>query len=204
MRRFIVLLALIAVLVPILVNLSVAADEPVPLKPEKECVFIGRIQGSRVVLYPVEMVPEPVLELPVMANIKGFDVINTGTGEWQPLTLSEEGYFCANVGQGKYNLRGRDSDGKPYIIHSFNLPRGMAANLGTFWVETRNPKIVTREGWSSHVKPSAWRIYKEGSSSIALRLEHIATDEAYNDCDSWFAECHEEAYEQFGNFMARR
>jgi hypothetical protein len=207
MRRFIVFLALIVIVVPVSMNLTVAGDEPTALALEKECVLFGRILGSHdVLLYPRGQVSEPVYDLPKMAQVHGFEVLNIITGEWHPLTLSEDGHFCANVGMGRYELRGRDHARRPYVIHSFTIPRGMAANLGELWIEARDSSVVAREGWFSHVKMVGWQEYRESSGSIALRppVEHIVSDEAYEDCENWFAECHEEAYDQFASVIARR
>jgi len=208
MRRSMVFLALITIMVPVLVNLTAAGNEPVPLTLDKECVFFGRILGSHTMMYSKGSITEPVYEpgseLPTMVQIQGFEVLNTATGEWHPLTLSEEGYFCANVGKGRYDLRGRGRYGRPYTIHSFNVPGGMAVNLGSFWVEACDPTVVSREGWYSYMNEAGWQEYRRGSGSISMRLEHITSDEAYEDCESWFAQCHEEAYDQFAAVIARR
>jgi hypothetical protein len=165
----------------------VAGDEPAALTLEKECVLFGRILGHQVLLYPERKIAAPVYDMPEMTQIGGFEVLNKITGEWYPITISEDGHFCANVSMGKYDLRGRDCKGRPYVIHSFNIPKNMAANLGDFWVETCDPNVVSREGWLS----------------IALRMEHITSDEAYEECENWFAECHEEAFDQFSNVIIR-
>jgi hypothetical protein len=199
-----VFLVLIAISVPVSMNLTVAGDEPAALTLEKECVLFGRILGHQVLLYPEQQVTEPVFDLPEMKQISDFEVLNKTTGEWYPLTLSEEGYFCANVGMGKHELRGRDCDGRPYVIHNFNIPKGMAANLGDFWVETCDPTVVSREGWFTYFNEEGWQEYREGSDAIALRIEHIVSDEAYEECENWFAECHEDAYDQFSSVIARR
>jgi hypothetical protein len=193
-----------AVSVPVLVNFSVAADDPAPLQLEKECVLIGRIVGRHVMLYPTDTMADPGMYYPPMIELKGFDILNDQTGEWHPLNLSEDGYFCANVGMGRYDLRGRDADGRPYLIHSFSVPRGMAVNLGTFWIETRDPNVLAREGWFSYVRSRGFRMVQEGSNAIAIKLEQITTNEAYTDCENWFASCHDKAYEQFADVMARR
>ena len=39
---------------------------------------------------------------------------------------------------------------------------------------------------------------------LAVRLEHVTSQAAYDDCEGWFADCHEEAYEHFEQVMARR
>ena len=209
MKRFMVLLALIAISVPVSMNLTTAGDEPPPLTLEKECVLFGRIQGSHQLLYEGEKPAEPVYDpgtgMPMMTQIKGFEVLNKTTGEWHPLTLSEEGYFCANIGMGKYDLRGRDCEGMPYVIHSFNVPRGMAVNLGAFMVETCDPKVaVYPDAWSRPVMAADWHEYREGTGAIALYLEHITSEEAYEACEDWFAQCHGEAYDHFAGVIARR
>jgi hypothetical protein len=206
MRRFIVFLALIVIAVPVSMNLTVAGDEPATLALEKECVLFGRILGSQV-LYPGGQVSEPVYDLPMMAQqVQGLEVLNVTTGERHQLTVSEDGHFCANVGMGRYELRGRDHAMQPYVIHSFTIPRGMAANLGEFWIKVHDSGVVAREGWFSHVKMAGWQEYRDGSGRIALRppVEHIVSDGAYEDCENWFAECHEEVYDQFANVIARR
>lgn len=206
MKRFMVLLALIAILVPVSVNLTMAGEEPAPLMLEKECILFGRILGSHELLLPKAQIAEPVYDLPGMTQVGGFDVLNTTTGEWHPLTLSEDGHFCANVGMGRYELRGRDYAGQPFVIHSFMIPRGMAANLGEIWIEVSDLSVVAREGWFSHVKMARWQEYREVSGNIALRppVEHNVSDEAYEECEDWFAECHGDAYDQFASVIARR
>jgi hypothetical protein len=205
MKRFMVFLALIVIAVPVSMNLTVAGDEPATLALEKECVLFGRILGSQV-LYPGGQVSESVYDLPRMAQVQGLEVLNVTTGEWHQLTVSEDGHFCANVGMGRYELRGRDHAMQPYVIHSFTIPRGMAANLGEFRIEAHDPGIVAREGWFSHMKRAGWQEYRENSGHIALRppVEHIVSDGAYEDCENWFAGCHEEAYDQFASVIARR
>ena len=206
MKRFVVFLALIAISVPISMSLAVAGDEPAAMQLEKECVLFGRILGSHVLLYPNRQISAPVYEPPGMTQVQGFEVRNITTGEWQQLTLSDDGRFCANVGMGRYELRGRDHALQPYVIHSFTIPRGMAANLGEFWLEARDSSVVAREGWFSHVKRVGWQEYRESSGHIALRppVEHIVSHEAYEDCENWFAECHEEVYDQFASVITRR
>jgi len=204
MKRFMVFLALIAISVPVSMNLATAGDEPPAMQVEKECILFGRILGSHVLLYPTRQSAQPVYDLPDMTQVQGFEVLNTTTGEWQQLTLTKDGHFCANVSMGKYDLRGRDRNGKPYVIHSFNIPNGMGANLGEFWMEVRDPSIVAREGWFSHLKEAGWREYQVGSGRIAIRLEHVISDKAYEESENWFAESHEEAYDQFASVIARR
>ena len=107
MKRFVVLTLFLCLSATLWAGLWEAVD-PSPLVLTKECVPIGRIQGSHLMLYPADFIGEPVYDLPAMTRIMGFEVLNTGTGEWHPLTLSEDGSFCANVGAGRYKLRGRD------------------------------------------------------------------------------------------------
>ena len=206
MRRFIVFLALIMISVPVSMNLTVAGDESATLALEKECVLFGRILGSHVLPNLSGQVSEPVYDLPEMTHIQGFEILNTITGERHQLTLSDDGHFCANVEMGMYELRGRDHARQPYIIHGFTIPRGMAANLGEIWIEARDVRIVAREGWFSHVKRVGWQECREGSGSIALRppVEHVVSDGAYEDCENWFAECHEEVYDLFSQVIVRR
>lgn len=208
MRRFMVLLALTAILAPVSMDLTAAGNEPATLKLEKECVVFGRILGSHMMMYSEGSIPEPVYDpgsgLPTMVQIQGFEILNTATGEWHPLTLSEGGYFCTDVGKGRYDLRGRGRYGRPYLIHSFNVPGGMAVNLGSFWVEASDPAVVSREGWHSYMKEAGWHEYRRGSGSISMRMEHVTSDEAYEECETWFAQCHEEVYEQFAAVIARR
>jgi hypothetical protein len=182
MKRFVVLLTLVAITVPVSMNLMAAGDEPAPLVVKKECVVFGRILGSHLMMYSREPIAEPVYdpgsELPTM--------------------------ICANIGMGLYEMRVRASDGKPYLIHSFNIPRGMAINLGSFWVEARNPDVVSRGSLRSDQKEAGWHEYREGTSSISLRFEHITSTEIYEECENWFAQCHGEAFEQFASVIARR
>ena len=49
MRRFMVLLALVAIMAPVSMDLTAAGNEPAPLKLEKECVVFGRILGSHMI-----------------------------------------------------------------------------------------------------------------------------------------------------------
>lgn len=204
MKRFMVFLVLMALSVPLSMNLAVAGDEPAPLKLVKECVLFGRILGHRVLLYQEQQVAEPVYDLPEMTQIGGFEILNEETGEWHPLSLSEEGYFCANVGMGIYDLRGRDFKGQPYVIHTFNIPKGMAVNLGNFWVETCDPMVISKEGWTPYFQSRGWHEYGEAAGAVELRVKQVSTDEAYDDCEKWFAECHEEAYDYFSSVIARR
>jgi len=204
MRRFTVLMALILVSVPLVMGLSLAGDEPVALELEKECVIVGRIQGTEVMLYPREQTSETDQQVPIMTRIGGFEVLNVASGEWQPLPLSNEGYFCANIRMGRHDLRGRDSAGRPYLVHSFNVPLHMAVNLGSFWIETGDPGLVSQEPWYSYNRTADWREYQKGAGHIYVRLEHDTSREVYEDCESWFSGCHEEAYEHFEKVMARR
>jgi len=203
MKRFLVLSALLLMSATLWAGLSEAVD-PSPLVLTKECVLFGRVQGSHLTMYPAYFVGEPVYELPAMTQIKGFEVLNTVTGEWHPLTLSEDGYFCANISPGRYELRGRDCKGQPYVIHSFNIPRGMAVNLGSFRVNTCNPELISREGWQVYVRETGWRKYAEGDSSIGVRLEHVTSENVYENCEDWFAQCHKEVFDQFSRVIARR
>jgi len=204
MKRFTMLL--VAIFVPVLLAsvFVVYADEPAPLILEKECVIIGRILGTDVMLYPKEQRYKTDRPIPVMVKIKGFEILNTTDGEWVPLELTSEGYFCANVRMGKYELRGRDSEGRPFLIYRFNVPMNMAVNLGTFWVETTNPKLVAQDLWHNYERTSAWREYAEEGGHIAMRFEHVTDKEAYDECEEWFADCHEKAYDHFARVMARR
>ena len=203
MKRFMVFLALIALSVPVSMNLAVG-EEPAALSLEKECILFGRILGSHVLLYPARHISAPVYELPEMTQIQGFEVLNVATGEWHQISLSEDGYFCANVGMGRYDLRGRDADGEAYVIYSFTIPRGMGANLGEFWIEVRDPDIVALEGWFSYIKAEGWQEYKVDSGRIAMRVQHATSDQAYNECEDWFAGCHQEAFDKFAQVIARR
>jgi hypothetical protein len=202
--RFTLSLTLIFVSVLLVVGLPVSADEPTALSLEKECVVVGRIQGTDVMLYQKEQAPGIDQPLRDKARIKGFEILNVTSGEWQPLSLSKEGYFCANIKMGQYDLRGRDCEGRPYLIHHFNVPLNMAVNLGTFRVETCDPGLVARERWHDYFRNSGWRVYREGSGHVVVHLKHDTSREAYEDCENWFAGCHEEVYEQFENVMARR
>ena len=204
MRKSLFLLVLVVVLLLIPSSRSLAADEPAPLTLEKECVLFGRILNSHVLLYPAKKVLEPGRDLPEMTQVRGFEVLNTVTGEWHPLVLSEGGYFCANVGMGKYQLRGRNCKGDPYVIHSFTIPKGMAANLGDFWVETCDIAVVARENWYSYFREGGWQEYEQASGRIGVRIEHVATEKSYEDCEMWFARCHEEVYGHFAQLIARR
>ena len=105
---------------------------------------------------------------------------------------------------GEYELRGRDYRNRPYLIHRFNVPLNMAVNLGTFWVEASNPVRVSLGAWHNYESRTSWREYREGAGRIAIRVEHVTSREAYDDCESWFAGCHEEAYEHFEQVIARR
>jgi hypothetical protein len=204
MKRSLFLLVLVVVLLPMPLSQALAGDEPAPLTLEKECVLFGRILNSHVLLYPGKKALEPGGELPKMTQVGGLEVLNTVTGEWHPLSLSEDGYFCANLGMGKYELRGRNCNGMPYVIHSFTIPKGMAANLGDFWVETCDLDVIERENWHSHFREGGWQEYRQASGKIGMRFEHITTEKAYEDCRIWFARCHEEAYSQFAQLVARR
>jgi len=207
MKRFLIFLALIAISVPVSMNLATAGDEPVAMQLEKDSHLFGRILGSHVLMYPTGQIAEPVYEfseLPEMTQIKGFEVLNTTTGEWHQLTLSEDGHFCAHMGMGRYDLRGRDRNGQPFVIHSFTVPRGMVANLGEFWIEIHDPGIVARESWFGNMNRSGWREYQVGSGRIAMHLEHVISDEAYEECEIWFGESHEEVYDKFAGVIARR
>ena len=105
---------------------------------------------------------------------------------------------------GEYELRGRDSRNRAYLVHRFNVPLNMAVNLGTFWIETSNPKLVTEDSWFNYERTASWRDYGEGDGYIAVRFEHVTHREAYDDCENWFADCNEDAYEHFKQVMARR
>jgi hypothetical protein len=183
---------------------AMAIDQSAPLVLEKECVIIGRILGTDVMLYPIGQSNETNRPIPAMVKIKGFEIFNTTSKDWIPLSVGEDGYFCANVRMGEYELRGRDSKGRPYLVHSFNVPLNMAVNLGTFWIETTNPKLVSEDQWYNYEKTTSWREYTQGDGHIALRIEHVTDQAAYDECEKWFANCHEEAYEHFEKVIARR
>ena len=204
MKRFTLLFVLTFVSFSLVSGLAVYAADPAPLVLTKECVIIGRILGADVMLYPKVQRYETDRPIPFMSRIKGFEILNTISGEWVPLELTKAGYFCANVRMGEYELRGRDSGGRPFLVHRFNVPLNMAVNLGTFWIETTNPKLVTRDLWPNYERTGAWRDYGEGDGYIAVRLKHVTHRDAYDDCENWFADCHEEAYEHFEKVMARR
>ena len=204
MKRFTLLFVLILVPVFVVIPVAMAVEEPVPLVLEKECVIIGRILGTDVMLYQIGLNDEIDRPIPVMVQIKGFEILNITSKEWIPLSIAEDGYFCANVRMGEYELRGRDSKGRPYLVHRFNVPLNMAVNLGTFWIETSNPKLVPKEKWYDYEKTSSWRLYAQGDGHIALRVEHVTDRAAYDECEKWFADCHEEAYEHFEKVIARR
>jgi len=155
-------------------------------------------------LYPKVQSDTMERPIPTVVTIKGFEILNTISGEWIPVSLTKEGYFCVNVGMGEYELRGRDSMGRPFLVHRFNVPLNMAVNLGTFWIETTNPKLVTKDQWYNYDRTAAWRTYEDGSGHIAVRLTHDTDRKVYEDCENWFASCHEEAYNHFEQVMARR
>jgi hypothetical protein len=209
MGRYTVLTVFVAVSLTLMMGLALANDIKA-LELEKECVLFGRIANRNVMLYPASGSYSgidflPVAALPRMAELKGFEVLNNSTGDWYPLDTSDEGYFCANLSMGKYDLRGRDRHNQPYVIHSFAIPRGMAVNLGTFWVETHDPAVVSREGWASHLRGQGWVAYEEGLQAVAVNFEHtIDDDKAYAECEDWFSECHEEVYLAFEKIIIRR
>jgi hypothetical protein len=209
MGRNTVLAVFVAVSLALMMGLALANDIKA-LELEKECVLFGQIAGRNVMLYPTSESYSgfdflPVAALPRMAELKGFEILNRSTGDWYPLDISDEGYFCANVSMGKYDLRGRDRHDQPHIIHTFNLPRGMAINLGTFWVETQDPAVVSREGWASHLRGQGWVAYEEGSYAVAVNFEHnIEDDTSYAECEDWFSSCHEEVYLAFEDVIVRR
>ncbi len=192
-------------LVPSAMGFSEAqADDPAELQLDKPCVVVGRILGTDVRLYPAEPASETGERLPDMCRIKGFEILNLTTGQWQPLTLSKEGYFCANIAMGQYDLRGRDCQGRPYLIHHFNVPLNMAVNLGTFQLETCDPNVAARERWHNYFRTAGWKVYREGEGQIAVRLKHDIRPKAYDDCRKWFADCHKEVFEHYESVMARR
>lgn len=204
MKRVTLLLVLTFASLSIVSGLAVYADEPAPLVLEKECVIIGRIQGTDVMLYPTDQSAETDRPIPSMVRIKDFEILNTISGDWIPLALSSDGYFCLNVRMGTYELMGRDSENRPFLIHRFNVPLNMAVNLGTFWVETSHPKWVTIDPLHNYETTASWREYREGAGQVAMRVEHVTSPEAYKDCENWFANCQKDAYEHFERVMARR
>ena len=204
MVRYRIVLAVILVSGMVAVALSVSGDEPAALQLEKECVVMGRIQGADVNLFPAGQTPGTGQVFKQKVRVRGFELLNLDSGDWQPLSLSKEGYFCANVRMGKYDLRGRDCEGRPYLIYRFNVPLNMAVNLGTFAVEACNPDLVSGESWHDYSRTANWREYREGDGHVALRVVHDESMSAYEDCESWFASCHEEIYEHFEKVIARR
>jgi hypothetical protein len=209
MGRYTVLAVFVAVSLALMMSLALADDAIKALELEKECVLFGRIADRNVMLYSTSGSYSgfdflPVATLPRMAELKGFEILNSSTGDWYPLDISDEGYFCANVNMGKYDLRGRDRHDQPYIIHSFAIPRGMAINLGTFWVETHDPAVVSREGWASHLRGQGWAAYEEGAYAVAVNFEHVIDDDTYAECEDWFSGCHEEVYLAFEEVIVRR
>jgi hypothetical protein len=209
MGRYTVLAVFVAVSLALMMSLALADDAIKALELEKECVLFGRIADRNVMLYPTSGSYSgfdflPVATLPRMAELKGFEILNSSTGDWYPLDISDEGYFCANVNMGKYDLRGRDRHDQPYIIHSFAIPRGMAINLGTFWVETHDPAVVSREGWASHLRGQGWAAYEEGAYAVAVNFGHVIDDDTYAECEDWFSGCHEEVYLAFEEVIVRR
>ena len=209
MGRFAVISLAIAATLLLTFGLTAADNGIKAMDLEKECILFGRIANRNVLLYPtMETVGGydflPVPAMPRMAELKGFEVLNTRTGDWIPLDISDDGYFCANVDMGRYDLRGRDRFNQPYVIHSFAIPRGMAVNLGTFWVETHDPALISREGWASHLRGTGWAAYEEGAFAVAVNFEHIVDDGTYAQCEEWFQGCHEEVYLAFEPVMVRR
>lgn len=204
MKLFAAVLAVALLAGPALTSQSQAADQATPMQVEKECILIGRILGRHVMLYPGAEAGAPGFYYPPTMSLGGFEVLNPETGEWHPLTLSEKGYFCANLGMGRYELRGRDPNGHPYIIHRFSVPRGMAVNLGTFRIQAINPNDPAREGWLTYLQAAGYRVFRHGTSAAAVRAEHLTGDRAYDDCEGWFASCHDEVFQQFSSVMARR
>ena len=204
MKRVTLLLVLAFVSLAIVSSHAVYADEPAPLVLSKECVIIGRILGTDIMLYPTDHSAETDRPIPSMVRIKDFEILNTINGDWIPLKVSSDGYFCVNVRMGEYEFLGRDSENRPFLIHRFNVPLNMAVNLGTFWVETSHPKWVTIDPLHNYDTKFSWREYREGAGHVAMRVEHVTSREAYEDCESWFAGCHEEAYKHFEQVMARR
>jgi len=205
MMRFKMVLTVVfvSVLMAIVLPLS-AGDEPGTLSLDKACIVMGRIQGADVKLFPAGQTPDADQPFKEAIRLKGFELLNLDSGDWQPLSLSKEGYFCANVRMGEYDLRGRDCKGRPYLIYRFNVPLNMAVNLGTFFVETCNPDLVSGEPWHDYFRTANWREYREGEGHVALRLNHVTSQKAYEDCESWFASCHETIYEHFEKVIARR
>ena len=208
MGRYTVLTVFVAVSLALMMGLALANDIKA-LELEKECVLFGRIANRNVMLYSAtggysEFDFLPVATLPRMIELKGFELLSSSTAEWHPLDISDEGYFCANVGMGRYELRGRDRHDQPYIIHTLNVPKGMAINLGTFWVETHDPVVVSREGWASHLRGQGWVAYEEGSYAVAVNFEHVIDDDTYAECEDWFSGCHEEVYLAFEDVIIRR
>lgn len=204
MGRYTVWLTLIIASVILAIGRPISADEPAVFLLKKECVVFGHTRGVDVKLYPIELVPGTEDRFKDMTRIKGFEILNVTTGEWHPLTLSKEGCFCANVGMGQHDLRGRDSEGRPYLIHRFNVPLNMAVNLGTFRVETCDPAFFARERWYNYFRTAGWKMFREGDGQIAARLKRDTSRDAYEDCENWLAGCHEEVYEHFESVMARR
>jgi hypothetical protein len=80
----------------------------------------------------------------------------------------------------------------------------MFANLGNFWIKTCDLDIIERENWQSYFREGGWQEFKHASGKVGMRFEHIATEKAYEECQMWFARCHEEVYEHFAQLVARR
>jgi len=204
MKRFMAVLTIVLLSSVLTVVLPASGGEPETLTLGKPCVIVGRVLGADIGLFPVGEASGAGEKSPEMTRLRGFELLNLTSGDWIPLSLSSEGYFCANVRMGEYDLRGRDSKGLPYLIHRFNVPLNMAVNLGTFRVETSRPDLVTVELWPDYSRTANWREYREGAGHVAFRLKHETGQVAYEDCEKWFAGCYADIYKHFENVMARR
>jgi hypothetical protein len=63
---------------------------------------------------------------------------------------------------------------------------------------------IERENWHSYFREESWQEYRQTSGKIGMRFEHIDTEKTYEECQMWFARCHEDVYGYFTQLVARR
>lgn len=184
----------LALVVPVSASLAAAGEVVPKMYLEKDCVVFGRLDGHRIkMLYPV-MEEIPDLWSSEILELKGFMIFNLYSGKKQKLEVTEDGYFCLNIDPGTYELGTTDSSGRWIAIDSFRVPHGRMVNLGTYRVEMKSGALL--QDW-------AWHPCTIGPVKRSVRFNHLGDTVSYNDCEEWFADCHDAVYAHFASLPLR-
>jgi hypothetical protein len=177
MKRFASVIGLSVVLL-MAASLVQGSDVTPGLDLKKGCVVFGRLDGHMVRMELTEAMQMTDLWLPKSAAMKDFVIINPASGIEHALELTQEGYFCAALVPGSYELRTPDNQGNWIIIDSFEVPRGRLVNLGTYRVEMKSTPFLN--DW-------AWHPCTIGPYKRSVRFNHMQDEAFYSCCEEWFA-----------------